>query len=246
VVSSTPTNGSHYGSVSSGSSTISIAKPFSQSFTPTKIISIAERADKIVKGLCYFYDQPYERGHKCPTKKPQLFLVEVPAGIDSEDIADGKNDLSELEQKSMGFEMIETEPCISLQAINRVQGFQTMRVMGYVGNKAIQILIDSGSTHNFVDVRLAQRMGCKMEPVKLQSISVADGSELRCDYICKTFNWRLQGNDFYTDVLLIPLKSCDMVLGVQWLSTLGTIQWNFQTLQMEFHLGNKMYVLRGL
>ena len=114
--------------------------------------------------------------------------------------------------------------------------------MGYRGFK----LIDSGSTHNFMDVRLAQRMGCKMEPVKLQSVSVADGSELRCDYICKKFNWRLQGNDFYTDVLLILLGSCDMVLGVQWLSTLGTIQWKFQTLQMEFQLGNKRYVLRGL
>ena len=75
---------------------------------------------------------------------------------------DGENELSELKQKSMGFEMIEIEPCIFLQAINGVQGFQTMRVTGYVGKKAIQILIDSGSTHNFLDVRLAQRLGCKM------------------------------------------------------------------------------------
>ena len=61
----------------------------------------------------------------------------------------------------MGFEMIKTDPCISFQAINWVQGFQTMRVTGYVGKKAIQILIDSDSSHNFVDVRLAQRLGAK-------------------------------------------------------------------------------------
>lgn len=114
------------------------------------------------------------------------------------------------------------------------------------GKRAIQILTDFGSTHNFVDVRLAQRMGCKMELIYLQSVSVADGSELRYDYICKKFKWRLQGADFCTYVLLIPLGSCDMVLGVQWLSTSGTIQWNFQTLCMEFQLGNKRHVLRGL
>lgn len=37
-----------------------------------------------------------------------------------------------------------------------------------------------------------------------------------------------------------------MVLGVQWLSQLGTIQWNFQTLQMEFCWQGRRHVLRGL
>ena len=64
--------------------------------------------------------------------------------------------------------------------------------------------------------------------------------------MCRKFSWRLQGNDFYADVLLIPLGSCDMVLGVQWLSTLGTIQWSFQTLHMEFYFNNKRHVLGGL
>jgi len=74
-------NGSHYGSTPSGSPAASVAKPFSQSFRPTKLISAAERADKIAKSLCYFCDQPHERGHKCPTKKSQLFLVEFPQAL---------------------------------------------------------------------------------------------------------------------------------------------------------------------
>nr|GEV07607.1 RNA-directed DNA polymerase, eukaryota [Tanacetum cinerariifolium] len=30
------------------------------------------------------------------------------------------------------------------------------------------------------------------------------------------------------DVMLLPLRGCEMVLGIQWLSTLGTIEWNFK------------------
>ncbi|KAJ8444427.1 hypothetical protein Cgig2_005949 [Carnegiea gigantea] len=41
----------------------------------------AEKAEKIAKGLCYYYDKPFDKGHKCATTATQLFLVEVP-GVD--------------------------------------------------------------------------------------------------------------------------------------------------------------------
>ena len=93
-----------------------------------------------------------------------------------------------------------------------------MRVTGYVGKRPIQILIDSDSTHNFVDQGLARKLGCQLKPIHLQPITMADGSRLKCSYTCSHFTWRLQGVTFHSDVLLIPLGSCDMVLGIQWLS----------------------------
>ena len=47
-------------------------------------------------------------------------------------------------------------------------------------------------------------------------------------------------------MLLIPLESCDMVLGVQWLSQLGTVKWNFKKLQMEFTYVGKVHTLSGM
>ncbi|GJR80311.1 hypothetical protein Tco_0151096 [Tanacetum coccineum] len=50
---------------------------------------------------------------------------------------------------------------------------------------------------------------------------------------------------FTANVMLLPMGGCDMVLGIQWLSTLGDIKWNFQNLKIEFLYNNKRVCLRG-
>lgn len=44
---------------------------------PFKHIPADVRAQKIAKGLCYYCDQKYEKGHKCQFREPQLFTVEI-------------------------------------------------------------------------------------------------------------------------------------------------------------------------
>ena len=48
------------------------------------------------------------------------------------------------------------------------------------------------------------------------------------------------------DLNVLPLGGCDVVLGTQWLYTLGLIQWDFQHLTMEFVLDGKPVLLKGL
>ncbi|GKF30895.1 glycoside hydrolase, catalytic domain-containing protein, partial [Tanacetum coccineum] len=62
---------------------------------------------------------------------------------------------------------------------------------------------------------------------------------------CKGFSWKLRGETFTTDVMLLPLGGCDMVLGIQWLSTLGDIKCNFKELKMEFVYNQNKIALRG-
>jgi hypothetical protein len=45
---------------------------------------------------------------------------------------------------------------------------------------------------------------------------------------------------------VIPLAGCNMVFGIQWLVTLGSITWNFKELTMEFRLVEKTIMLQGL
>ncbi|GJS27844.1 hypothetical protein Tco_0488464 [Tanacetum coccineum] len=51
-------------------------------------------------------------------------------------------------------------PQISLNALNGFNTFQTMRVTGKVGKHELHILVDFGSTHNFLDVNVPKHVGC--------------------------------------------------------------------------------------
>lgn len=44
---------------------------------------------------------------------------------------------------------------------------------------------------------------------------------------------------------MLPLDGCDMVLGAQWLRTLGHILWDFSNLKMEFAKDGQKYRLMG-
>nr|GEY85866.1 hypothetical protein [Tanacetum cinerariifolium] len=55
----------------------------------------------------------------------------------------------------------------------------------------------------------------------------------------------LVDSDYSCDAMLLPLGGYEMVLGVQWLATLGDIKWNFRNLTMEFDLFGKSILLRG-
>ena len=82
-------------------------------------------------------------------------------------------------------------------------------------------------------------------PISAQEVTVADGNSITCQHVVKKFSWKMGGHDFTFEVMLIDLCSCDMVPGVQWLSTLGTVKWNFTKLFMEFEVDKQLINLKG-
>ena len=77
-------------------------------------------------------------------------------------------------------------------------------------------------------------------------MTVANGKVLRTQEVCKAVNWESQGLKQTTNFLVLPLRGCDLVLGVQWLQTLGPITWDFTALTMQFMFLNQWFTLQGL
>lgn len=120
-----------------------------------------------------------------------------------------------------------------------------MRVAGQHGKKPLHRLLDTVSTHNFIDAARALRLNCKVEMMPPMWVKVADVGRLKCDVMVKNFSWKMQGEEFTTVVILLPLSGSDMVLGIQWFIKLGLILWDFHYLAMEFKHEGRGVKLRG-
>ncbi|XP_047251491.1 uncharacterized protein LOC124886656 [Capsicum annuum] len=187
-----------------------------------------EISEKRQKGLCFFCDKKFVLGHKCVTSN-RLHLLKVDEDYEVVVVDDCKDP-----EPEPGEELeAEKEICeISLQALQGVTGYQTMRVIG--------------STHNFMEEELVKKWGIVSQTVSLQLINMADGGIRQTMEACKGFNWLMGGTSFEYNFLLIPLGSCNIILGVQWLKPLGDLLMNFQTLTTKFQYQGRECTLTGI
>lgn len=205
----------------------------------TRTFSAADLADRRAKGLCMFCDEVFTPGHQLKHRRSHLMVMELDEdeSLDVETSPDSSTPLEDASQFD--------NPQLSLQALNGVSHYQTMRVTGMHDKKMLHILLDSGSTHNFLDLDLAKKLGCKLEAISPLAVSSGGGHKLEAAFVCKGFKWLLQQVVFTADVIVLPLGCSDLILGIQWLKSLGPILWDFDKLQMEFTTQGRKFVLRG-
>eukprot|EP00253_Pinus_taeda_P026508 PITA_26508 len=141
---------------------------------------------------------------------------------------------------------VPVEPVISLHALVGISSPQTLKIRGFIKHRPIVVLIDSGSTHNFIHQKVAEAVHCFVRAVSNFQVQIADGGTMKCEGRCE--NVKLQMGDYQlkTHMFAIHMGGCDIVLGAQWLRTLGPITMDFQELYMSFKQNNSTHTLRGL
>lgn len=134
---------------------------------------------------------------------------------------------------------------ISLNALEGQPSPRTMKMKGYIGKRPFTILIDNGSTHNFLDPKAAQRLKCPLEPATPITVTIEDGGKLCSNQQCTDFKWRMGDLNFQDSVRIIPLGECDMVLGVQWLLQVGPATFDYEQLTLQFNYEGRPVQLQG-
>lgn len=199
-----------------GSSQPSILGPPPPGLPPYPHLSVAEQAERRAKGLCFNCDEQFKPGHRC--KAPQLLFLDV-------DIED-KNKQAEV------FEGLPETVEVSLKALTGATSQNTMQLKGNLKKWGVTILIDSGSTHNFLNPSLAKQCGCPVTATTQFQVTIADGGVISSSGKCSRVPVNIQGFQFHLNFFLLPVSGCDIVLGAEWLRSLGAILWDFSKLTM--------------
>ncbi|KAL5723187.1 hypothetical protein ACHQM5_006611 [Ranunculus cassubicifolius] len=130
------------------------------------------------KGLCC--NEKFVPGHRC-----KLFSIQgcqEDSDNDAEiEIDDGTDDQT---------------PEISLHAMAGAHSSDTMIVVGSLRNKQVSVLVDTGSTHNFVCQRMAKKAGLQRTSKGSLEVMVASGGRLSSSGKCSHTQLNLQEWDF--------------------------------------------------
>ncbi|KAL0421386.1 UNVERIFIED_CONTAM: hypothetical protein Slati_3161500 [Sesamum latifolium] len=154
----------------------------SKSVVQSKRLSTQEIDEKRSKGPCYWCDEKYTAEHQCKRRR-QLYLMEVIEGEEEVESLVIDEPVLEVEECDKGEKTINYQ--FSMNAMVRIHNYNTIRVTGSSKEKFVNILIDTGSTHNLLNLQIAKRLGCKLETTQLFPIAVANNNKLYSPDTCR-------------------------------------------------------------
>ncbi|XP_013614992.1 PREDICTED: uncharacterized protein LOC106321225 [Brassica oleracea var. oleracea] len=213
-------------------------KPHNRVKPPFRHLTLAEIAQQKAEGLCFRCDEKYRYNHHCP--KPELMVIMVMEDGTEIDVPDCSVEVEE----ALAAEEVEVAE-ISISSMMGISSSRTIKLMGTIRGAEVVVLIDSGATHNFVSTEFVRKMELETDDMKGYSVLTAGGVTIRGTGRCKPLELTLQGCKITSTFLPLELGSVDVILGIQWLETLGNMKVNWKWQILRFKVEGKKYLLQG-
>ncbi|KAF7835758.1 retrotransposon-related protein [Senna tora] len=190
--------------------------------------------------LCFTCDAPYSWSHKCPNLQ---FMV---LQISNDD--DGDPTLVDTPP-----ELLPTDPQPSetpahhllLNALSGEHVVDTIHFTGVIQGMEIQVLLDWGSLDNFIQPRLVRSLKLAVEPVTLFKVLVGNGHVLTGFSMVWQIPMVIQGHDITISAHVLEVTRADVILGAQWLATLGPLIADYSATTIKFYCAGKFITLQG-
>lgn len=109
-------------------------------------------------------------------------------------------------------------------SINSVVGLtnpKTMKVKGRIREEDVVILVGCGATHNFIAEKLVKWMGLPLNETPNYGLILGSGTTTKGKGVCGDVEVWLGEWKVIDSFLLLEVEGVDMILGMQWLHSLG-------------------------
>ncbi|XP_074356373.1 uncharacterized protein LOC141696084 [Apium graveolens] len=121
-----------------------------------------------------------------------------------------------------------------------------MKLRGRIDNKEVVVLIDPGATHNFISLSLVKLLDIPTDSTGCFRVALGNGEMVKGTGVCRKLSVHLADCVVVCDDFLpLELGSTDVILGIQWLETLGPMVTNWRTQVMKFEMGGSKVTLVG-
>ena len=89
------------------------------------------------------------------------------------------------------------------------------------------VSIDSDRTHNFINCKLTKALDCFMYLAPEFQVMITGGGIINFLRKCHNLNLTMGEYVLNSPMISIPMGCVEIFLGVQWLQSLGTMDFNF-------------------
>lgn len=117
---------------------------------------------------------------------------------------------------------------------------------GSIGGRMIQLMIDSGSSHNFMQEKVVKFLKLPLYPSDQFQVMVGNGQYLKGVGKCAKVAVTIQSYSFEADFFVINLHGADAILGLSWMEKLGDVTTNYQKKTMSFLYQGTPVLLKGI
>ncbi|XP_069150863.1 uncharacterized protein [Solanum lycopersicum] len=214
-----------------------------QSRPPLRHLTHAEIQSRRERGLCCYCEEKYTVVHKCKTPPHLLLLTD---GTDMDPLLPDPFVTDDILAEDLQCIELQEHSAISYNALAGGSSPSTLRFTRQMNGTLIQILVHGGSTHNFIQERVARFLQLSIETISSFPVVVRSGQRLRCDGVARGLMLLIQGTTLTEDLYILSLHGADLVLGVSWLAKLGPVVTNYATRTLEFNLGGNQLVWQGV
>jgi len=121
-----------------------------------------------------------------------------------------------------------------------------MKLQGTLNGRKVLLLVDSGSSHNFISEKIVEELQLPAQVVPYFGVQIGNGDIIRCNRLCQNLVVKFPGLTIDQDFYPFSVGGADLVLGIKWLASLNTVQANWNEMFLIFNLNGKRYKLQGV
>ena len=103
---------------------------------------------------------------------------------------------------------------------------KTMKIEGILEGLPILLLIDSGASHNYITKELVTSLGLTITDTREFAVTLGDGSKKISRGQCEGLQITVGQNQIFIDAFVLEIGGIDVILGMEWLETLGEVRTN--------------------